>query len=368
MSLTKRPVILVAPLDWGLGHATRCIPIIQCLLQEGASVVIAASGPQKALLAVEFPQLEYLPLQGYGIQYASGRTGTLLKLLAQIPTIYYSIARENAWLHQLLATRKIDAIISDNRYGLHHPNCLSVIITHQLRIKSPFGRMSENWLQKWNYRFIEKFNTCWIPDFKEQAKALAGTLSHPETMPKNEVTYLGPLSRFEASPASTEKKPFILILLSGPEPQRTQLEAILIQQAKSLPHHFILVRGLPENKEAPTTINHLISYPHLPAESLHTLIQEAELVIARCGYSTVMDLFCMGKKAILIPTPAQTEQEYLATYLSAQHPFFVTAKQEEISLPYLIAAASNLPLPAPNNDMLYKKEISSWYLANFGHQ
>ena len=179
--------VLVAPLDWGLGHATRCIPIIKELVKQGAGVIIAAVGNQKKLLEAEFPQLEFLEIPGYEIRY---KRGFFLKwsLLFRIPGILRQIRLENRWLEKTLQNRKVDVVISDNRYGLFHKGHFCVFITHQLYIQSgskppgALGKWIDGRLLKWNYKLISKFSCCWVPD-QERGLSLAGILSHPAGMP-----------------------------------------------------------------------------------------------------------------------------------------------------------------------------------------
>ena len=185
--------LLVAPLDWGLGHATRCVPVISDLLNNDCEVWLAGEGKQEKLLREEFPSLSFLPLKGYRIKYAkNGLTG---KILLQIPSILRSIKEENKWLKEQVNKFGFEAVVSDNRYGLYHEKIFSVFITHQLCIKSSLGKWSEKILQQWNYKFINRFHECWVPDEKGENN-LAGELSHPVKMPLIPTKYIGALSRF----------------------------------------------------------------------------------------------------------------------------------------------------------------------------
>lgn len=305
--------VLVAPLDWGLGHATRCIPLVRQLKQMGAEIWLAAEGAQEALLRTEFPDLPFLPLKGYGIRYARASRGMNWKILAQVPKINQAIRSENKWLNKIMAEFSFDAVISDNRYGLHHPDTYSIIITHQLRIKTGLGKWTEDFLQFWNYKKLKHFDQCWVPDQKENG-GLGGQLSHPEKLPPIPVIYTGILSRFERS-ALPERKNKLLIILSGPEPQRSILEEKIFRDIAHYNGEATIVRGLPESRTHVPSTGMISIYNHLQAEMLNKEMSEAEFVIARSGYSTIMDAFRLGKKCIFIPTPGQTEQEYLATYL-----------------------------------------------------
>lgn len=325
----RKPRILVAPLDWGLGHATRCIPIIRELMTQGADVWLAGERTQKDLLQQEFPDLPLLTLEGYRIKYASSGIGLLFSIFRQTGKIISTIKKENEWLKKMVAEHGFDAVISDNRYGLYHPDIPSIFITHQLTIKSPLDKWTEKILQKRNYLYINQFRECWVPD-AEDDNNLAGALSHPENKPLVPVYYIGSLSRFKINNEPV-KHNHLLFILSGPEPQRSILENKIIQQIAHYPSTATIVRGLPGFESIIPSTSLIKFYNHLPADELKKEIEQASYVISRSGYSTIMDLIKMKKKSILIPTPGQTEQEYLASYLSKKQ-FAFCVSQKEFSL------------------------------------
>ena len=333
------PKVLVAPLDWGLGHATRCIPLIRELLQQNCRVTLAATGNGKSLLQQEFPLLPLLDLPGYNIEYASTAWGLAVKIVAQIPKLLSAIKEEQEWLEKVVTEHKFDAVISDNRYGLYHSEILSVFITHQLCIKAPL-KLAEDLLQDTAYEYINKFTECWVPD-AEGENNLAGELSHPEKFPAIPVYYIDPLSRFTGV-AAEEKGGFLLIILSGPEPQRTLLEEILLEGLKEYKYPVVLIRGLPGVIEAIPVPENVSVYNHLPAAELEQKLWEAHMVIGRCGYSTVMDLAALKKKSILIPTPGQTEQEYLARHLMQKN-FAFCVEQKKFRLRNVLPLAETFP-------------------------
>jgi UDP:flavonoid glycosyltransferase YjiC (YdhE family) len=304
------PRLLFAPLDWGLGHATRCIPLIKECRKLGCEVVIAAAGPTKKLLKNEFPELRFLDLQGYSIRYGKNLT---LSVFRQLPRILRTIRLEKKWLQQLLLTEKFDAIISDNRPGLNHPSIPCIYITHQLQIRSGKGILTDRLLFRMHQQLFRKFTEVWVPDLYEPP-GIAGILSHPQYN-LNTVRYMGLLSRL------TEKKEQqikwdVLILLSGPEPQRTELEEKLLSEMHSLPGKILLVRGLPDESvlQQPGSAGcTLVNY--MNSSALADALADAAFVVCRSGYTTIMDLLKCKKKAVLIPTPGQTEQEYLSNHL-----------------------------------------------------
>lgn len=305
--------ILVAPLDWGLGHATRCIPVVYTLQEAGHEVWLAGEGAQEKLLRSVFPHLNFLPLPGYRVKYGKSAPGTTLKIASQLPRLRKQIKDENRWLKEMQQQYQFDIIISDNRFGLYHSDVRSVFITHQLWIIHPWGKWASRWMQKWNYSQIKNFSECWVPDHAGPP-GLAGILSHPEKQPNVPVKYIGPLSRLQ--PQETAEEPgSIFISISGPEPQRTLMENETLRVALSLPNKITIVLGRPDSdiKEMPAPNIHV--YGHLDTLAYQNEMAKAEIVISRSGYSTVMDIMAMKKKSILIPTPGQTEQEYLAEHL-----------------------------------------------------
>lgn len=327
--LLRKFRILVAPLDWGLGHTTRCIPVIKELLAQNFEVLAAGDHQQERLLRAEFPGLPFLPLKGYEIRYS--KKNLALKLISQIPKIIFRIHQEHRWLQKAVVADHIDAVISDNRFGLYHKKIPTVFITHQLQIKSKLGSASEKILLSWNYHHVDRFTECWVPDSDGQDN-LAGELSHPTVLPRVPVTYIGLLSRFQTGEQFPESAKVqgghLLFILSGPEPQRTLLEDKIIEDVSHYPGTATIIRGLPSSLSTIPSTGMIKVFNHLSADELGQEIGKAELVISRCGYSTVMDLVAMQKKAILIPTPGQTEQEYLATYLHRQQMAFTIAQKE----------------------------------------
>lgn len=317
--------ILVAPLDWGLGHVTRCIPIVRELLAQGCEVWLAAEGKHARLLQLEFPDLPILTLKGYRIRYTHHNHGKWFawNIVRQIPQILRTIRYEHEWLQQMQHHYRFDAIISDNRFGLFHPEIPCVFMTHQLQILVP-GWMEKlpgpsAWLRQLNDRYIRRFAACWIPDWPGSTN-LAGKLSHPANLPDH-ARYIGPLSRFEAMP-DIPKIYDVVALISGPEPQRSLLEKQLITQLREAPIQSLLIRGMPDEPFQETRLsNHLTIISHLPAAELNQVMQSAHAIISRSGYTTIMDLVAINRKAIFIPTPGQTEQEYLAAYLQQQGAF-----------------------------------------------
>jgi uncharacterized protein (TIGR00661 family) len=311
-----RKNILVCPLDWGLGHATRCIPIIVKLQAMGHNVFIAGSGPSLELLKLEFPKGKFFGITSYGISYSSN-IPLLVHLLSKTPTLLSVIKSEHREIQQLVEQEKIDFIISDNRYGCYHETIPSAIITHQLSLQLPV--VLKMIADSFNTRLIRKFGECWVPD--NPSHDLSGKLSFNNNI---NAKFIGPISRMTLSEA--EPALDVLVLVSGPEPQRTIFEELLYNQLKDSNLKYSFIRGLPgSNHSSPPMINHLSSH------DLNNLIQSSEIIICRSGYSSIMDLAALRKKAIFVPTPGQTEQLYLAKELERKKiaPYVL---QHELSL------------------------------------
>jgi len=300
--------ILVAILNWGLGHATRSIPIIKKLQTENFEVLLASDGAALGLLRKEFPHLKSFELPSYNISYAKRSSFFSLKILLQTPHILKTISEENRVTRSLVKSQKLDGIISDNRWGVCSNLIPSVFISHQLNVLSGFTSLISSKIQQ---KYIMKFDECWVPDLEENNN-LSGFLGHLQRS-KFKIKYLGILSRFTKQ--ELEKAFDILIILSGPEPQRSMLESKLIKEFYSSTGNVVLIRGIIEKEQRITKTGNLTVYNFMQSEELEDLLNRTELVIARSGYTTLLDLAKLGKKAFFIPTPGQAEQEYLAKRL-----------------------------------------------------
>ncbi|GAC1418396.1 MAG: glycosyltransferase [Flavisolibacter sp.] len=354
-----KPAILVVPLDWGLGHATRCIPVIKALLDNNCCVYLAGDGPVKILLAREFPTLTFLDLQGYKVHYPLKDWKLVFHLLGQLPSLMAVIAYERKWLDKQVIKFSIDAVISDNRYGLYHRSLPCCFITHQLGLKSGYGRIIDNWIQSIHFRFINRFTQCWVPDNEGEIN-LAGDLSHSLHHPGIPLKYMGVISRFTPLDRLTEPKR-LLFIISGPEPQRTLFEDLLRKEVACGGFKLTIIRGKPDKTEHFSPCEGIEIFNHLPASEMEEKIAEASIVIARCGYSSVMDLIRMKKKCIFIPTPGQPEQVYLAKHLM-DHQFALCIDQKKFRLKAALELAYNFPYyyMEDNNNKQLKNLIASF--------
>lgn len=297
--------ILVTPLDWGLGHSTRCIPIIQRLRELDARPVIGADKGPLALLRDAFPELPHVRIPGVEVRYAKGASQTWA-MAVQFPAMLRSVREEHHLFLNLRRQLELDAVISDQRFGIRADGLPSVIITHQL---FPFTPFAQGVLRRINLRSVARFDRCWIPDVAE-APGLAGDLSHGRNVPRN-ARYIGPISRMDPAKAHAPAERYrIVCVISGPEPQRTLLEDELMRQLPGIEGRHLLVRGKPE-PALDETIGNVRRLSHLGGEALTGALLQAELIVSRTGYTTLMDLAHIGRSALVIPTPGQEEQEYL---------------------------------------------------------
>lgn len=304
--LIQNRTILIAPLDWGLGHATRCVPLVRKLSKHNR-MILGVTETTRFIFDDEFPDLEKISLPPYAIRY-SKYWPVSVKLLFDAPRIFGIIKNENTQLKQIIQKFNIDCIISDNRFGLYHQDVESIYMTHQLQIQAGLFSRLANVIHE---KFIQNFDKIWVPDFEDSTRALAGNLSRNFHF-KN-VEYIEALSRLNRLDDSKDDFDY-LCLLSGPEPLRTQIEEKLILRANATNKRIVFVRG--SNKLIGIAVNTNVTIINMPnSDELSRLICSSKTVLCRSGYSTLMDLYALKKKRmVLIPTPGQSEQLYLAQY------------------------------------------------------
>jgi uncharacterized protein (TIGR00661 family) len=325
----QRKNILICPLDWGIGHATRCIPIIRMLREAEMNVIIVADGRPYALLEKEFPDIEMIRLSGYKVSYPQD-AGMTAAMIRQIPQMMRGIVAEHKLLKSIINKNNVDLVISDGRFGLWSKEIPCVYLTHQLMVKFPKSLKSfERVFYKWHCHVIKRYTECWIPDFSGQPN-LSGDLSHKYKAPSNS-HFIGSLSRFskDLRKDSNAENYDLLVILSGPEPQRTIFEELVIEQISSMPRiNTLILQGKSEQTTDKQLTDHVRIVSHISAEDMNEAILSAKMILARPGYSTLMDLVTLGKRAILVPTPGQTEQEYLAEKVMKEKAFYCVNQQD----------------------------------------
>jgi len=329
--------ILIAPLNWGLGHATRCIPIIHALEENGFTPIIASDGVALALLKKEFPHLKALELPSYHIEYAKKAANFKWKLIKNTPRTLAAMHSEKKQVDKWIGEYHISGIISDNRLGVHSKKVPSVFITHQLTVLSG----TTTWLStKMHEYYIRKFDQCWIPDTNEPIN-LTGKLGHlPTTSLK--LKYIGILSRLLRLEIPVIYD--LMVILSGPEPQRTMLEEKLIAELKNYKGRVVFIKGKIESEQTVEIKDNVTFYNFMQTEQLEKTFNESEIVLCRSGYTTIMDLAKLEKKAFFIPTPGQFEQEFLAEKYKKEG-ILPMATQDEFKMEALYAVELYTGLP-----------------------
>lgn len=330
MKVLKGKKILVAAMDWGMGHATRCVPIIRRLQKQDYVIILASNGSALNFFKNYFPELHVIEKPGYNITYPENKS-MVAAMFYKIPSILKTIINEHRWLKKIIKEYGINEVISDNCYGIWNKKIHSIFITHQLKVKCPPTLIVlEPPISSIIRFFIKRYDECYIPDSGGMYN-YSGELSHVRKIPAN-ARFIGLLSRFSDSTPDAETESYdVVILLSGPEPQRTLLENKCVRLIKGQNIRSCIIRGLPGNFSSKENSNEITWYNHLPDDKLKTILLSSRKIICRPGYSTIMDLVQLGVKAMLIPTPGQTEQEYLAFYNKEKEQFEMIS-QDKIKL------------------------------------
>jgi len=338
----KKKTIVVAPLNWGLGHSTRCIPIIKALLKREYKVILASDGVALGLLKKEFPDLANFELPSYHITYASDGRFFKLKMILDSPKILGAMRKERKAIEKIAKLVSADGIISDNRLGIYVNGIPNVFITHQLRVLSGSTTQISSAMHQ---QIFKKYDAVWVPDFEEENN-LTGELGHLDKKPRN-LKYMGPLSRFEKK--SVEKAYDLMVLLSGPEPQRTLLEDRLTEELQAFSGNILMVRGVIEKEQTKEKMTldsgTMLKINFMRSEELSQSVQASDFILCRSGYTTVMDLAKLGKKAFFIPTPGQYEQVHIAERLD-ELGVVPSCSQEEFRLDQLERISSYSGLEA----------------------
>lgn len=305
---SNNKTILIAPLNWGLGHATRCIPIIKALQENNFIPIIASDGIALALLRKEFPYIQTLELPSYQIEYAKNGKNFKWKLLKNLPKMMEAIWEEKRLVKKWVKKYAIEGIISDNRLGVFSPKVPSVFITHQLNVMTG----NTTWITSiLHQKIIKKYTECWVPDI-ENAPNLTGKLGHLKTNTLD-LKYIGPLSRLHKK--EVPQKYDLMVILSGPEPQRGILEELLKREVLRFDGKVVFIKGIVEKEQKKEEIENITYYNFMNTRQIEQTFNESEIILSRSGYTTIMDLAILQKKAFFIPTPGQYEQEYLAKKL-----------------------------------------------------
>ena len=325
--------ILVAPLNWGLGHASRCVPLVQRFLEEGHEVILGGDGASLTLLRRHFPKCRYVFLAPLNLRYGKGKR-QVWAMVKALPKLVAWAYKDHVMLQAVLREEKIDMVVSDNRFGLYtnHQSPITVYITHQLHIFLPKGwRWLEPLVSRLHARIYTRYNKVWVPDYEEFDRSLGGELSHPAISHQpsafSKIEYIGPLSRFTQSTNDKPQTTYgIVAVLSGLEPQRTMLERELVARYRDSQEKVLIVQGLLNRPNTRIKRGAITIVPYMSDEELAAALMGAKHIIVRSGYSTIMDLDALsllpsmgrsgGASIEFIPTSGQPEQEYLAHFMA----------------------------------------------------
>lgn len=347
---------MICPLDWGLGHATRLVPIIKLFIDKGANVIIGADNAPLEFLKQRFDNCSFVKLPGFEPSYPKGKN-MAAKMAMQFPEMKRQAKKAHKLLQQIIDEKKIDVVVSDNRYELFSDKAHTIFITHQLNVQSSgFQKLFSPFI-KWQINnYLKKYDELWIPDFENEPK-LSGRLSQFKELPVEDYSFIGPLSRFDIQDVKPQEKRYdLLIILSGPEPQRTVFEQKLEKQLSGKKFKVAFLLGQPSGQETKTKQN-ITKIPHLNDRDFANIIMSSDLIVSRPGYSTLMDLVVFGKNAIFVPTPGQTEQEYLAKTLKEKANYYFQ-EQDKLDIEKAIEESANhKPLKMENNFKILEKKI-----------
>jgi uncharacterized protein (TIGR00661 family) len=357
--------VFISPLSWGLGHAGRVTPIIRELLNHGHEVTIATSGGALEMLKKEFPGCNFIFFQDYPAPYSSTRF-FLPKFALSIPNLTKALADEKKIADRLLSDNKYDIVISDSRLGVYSDKIPSFFISHQLRFSLPYYiKPVETFSLYINEYFHKRFERIIIPDNNPDTVCLSGKLCQSTRKITNTKAYYAGILCPSHKMDMHEDLDF-LISISGPEPQRSKLEEILLRQVQKLPGEKMVLLGRPtENFEKKldkdTTVKSYVSHE----EKNHLMIR-AKFIISRSGYTTMMEMAELGKKrGLFTPTPGQTEQEYLSKYYEEQR-WFYSKSQYRLDLLKDVKEAMeyrgfpSMPKTKDNVDRLYEEVLEQY--------
>ena len=304
----KHSRILLSPLNWGLGHVSRTVPIIQWLLANENEVIICCDESQERFYRNYFPEIWYVPHEGYPFKF-KGNGNWTLDILKTFSALHLFLKDEKRRVKDLVEKFNPDLIISDQRFGFISKKVKSVIISHQVNLPV------SNWnllARVWNRKLLSKFNEVWIPDTIEQE--FSGELSNGNLKNKH---FIGNCSRFKnvlkENSMSKVKQYKYLGIISGPAPYNKQLLDLLIKKMELSNQKVVVI--IPEELYDESLNSELITAISSPShKEFIELLLESKIVISRAGYSTLMDLVETKNEGILIPTPGQAEQEYLSEF------------------------------------------------------
>jgi hypothetical protein len=336
------------------------IPVARKLLDMNQNVFIASGEEHLNLFRSEVPGLTYIEFPGFKPGY-SRHLPQYIPLLLKTPQLLFHICREHHRLKSIIKDYSIDVVISDNRFGLWNRNIRTVYVTHMPLIPFPRPFQFLEFIGVALHRLIiKRYSLCFIPDLPG-ATNLTGRLSHDLKLSGN-VRYIGILSRFPVKDehviGNLAGLQHNTIILSGPEPQKSIFREKLLSLFMDSDILTLILEGKPGKGTEVVMSERFAFCNHLQSPGMQQVIRSGEKIITRAGYSTIMELASLNKSALLVPTPGQTEQEYLADYLSLKG-LFTSCRQDELK-PGLLINPSETAYPGDLNEaskMLLEKAL-----------
>ncbi|NLA48228.1 MAG: hypothetical protein GX876_02065 [Bacteroidales bacterium] len=354
--MKKKKNILICPLEWGLGHTGRMIALAEKLQHPDRNIIFGAGEKHLAFIRKELPGAGCLSFPGFRPVYSRYLPQYII-IFFQIPLLLFHVIREHIILKKMIVRHSLDMVISDNRFGLWNKKITSVYVTHQLRILFPsclsFLEFTGIHLHR---KIIRRFTWCLVPDLPGEIN-LTGKMSHGMKLPSN-VRFTGILSRFQPYGPTDDnpvrKKGIICVILSGPEPQRGVLERKITAMLAEENRQTMILGGKPQEGMQKKITGPITYYSYAGRREMQEIIAGSELIIARAGYTTIMELISLNCRALLIPTPGQTEQEYLASKL-AEEGWFACMPQKNLKAP--LPSGSELPDRKDDDIMKQSREL-----------
>jgi len=348
--------VFISPLEWGTGHATRIIPIIKSLIKSNYDITIGTN-KYKNLYSYLFPEIKIINVPSFNIKYSRK---TLLSVIFYLPSFFISILKDKIFINKYVETNKPDIIISDNRYGFYHPSTYNIIITHQLNIQmNGIFKLFSFIIRSRIKKYLKKFDECWVPDIENKEINLTGIFSYHKAFKNCNVKYVGLLSQFNDDIIYKSKYDIeLLIMLSGPENQRTIFENIIMKELIKYKIKATLVRGVKGN-DVPKYVENITIYDFVYADMYKHLIINSKYIICRAGYTSIMDLIVLNKKALLVPTPFHPEQEFLVKRLF-KNGYFPYMEQDKFDILKALKILNNFSFKEFNS--VFKEKVYEKYI------
>lgn len=338
--MKSTPRVFFAILNMGLGHTTRSMPLMKKFIELGWDVIMASSGRSLQYLKKELPENSFVELTDYNLHYTK-KGLSMLEFTKKLPHLLKTTIQEHLFVEKFVKVHNIDYVFSDQRYGCFSSKIPSYFISHQLRFIAPKSVQHLEFMGAFfNKSFYRRYTGVIVPDVLYHDEGLiSGKLSGIEDLSK--IHFPGILSSISCD-NNMEKDIDLFVSVSGPEPQRSILERIIRAQIRTVPGKKVIALGIPESDYIENPQPDVTIYHHLGRSYTSEIMNRSRIIVSRSGYTTIMELAELGKKALFIPTPGQTEQIYLAERLK-ENGWFYYVNQQDLNLKRDINIAHKYP-------------------------